>query len=111
MLTIPNYLAIIERGDYMSSLLTNFFVDEHPIKTREAEHMVKTHSRYYNYDTDIARQEKHKQKITYLKTLLDKKRNGIPLTEAEISYAMSPLQRAGIVDKNGNLTEHYRGGK
>lgn len=70
--------------------------------------MVRTHSCYYNYDTDYDRQRRHKEKIAYLQSLLDKKQKGIPLSEEEIACARSPLQRAGIVDKKGNLTAHYR---
>ena len=70
--------------------------------------MVKTHSRYYDYDTDYERQAKHAQRLIYLKSLLAKKNSGTPLTTEELAYIQLPLQKAGILDAEGNYTEHYK---
>lgn len=71
--------------------------------------MSRPYSRYYNFNTDIERQEYYRKKIAYLQSLYAKKQQGIPLADEELAYAITPLQQAGILDENGELASHYRG--
>lgn len=108
MLTIPNYLAIIERGDYMSSLLTNLFVNENFTGSEGASVMTAIRSGTYNYETDYEYQKKENDYLKYLQSLLAKQKAG---ERVDISPVRRRLQRAGILDDSGELAEIYKTGK
>ena len=70
--------------------------------------MIRTHSRYYNYDTDYEYQERLKQDIATIKELLKRKQAG---EAVNIVPYIEQLKRAGIFNSEGKLKEIYKTGK